>query len=340
MDKPKDAVPLAKVTESDHSSVMIRLENVSKYYGSFCALDHVSFEVHQGEVLGLLGPNGAGKTTALRVLTGFFPPSSGKVWVDGEVFAKKPVALKEKIGYLPESVSLYNDMRIQEFLSFAAAVKGLPRGERRAQVDEKLTQCGLWDYRFRLIGRLSRGLRQRAGLAQALLGDPPILVLDEPTNGLDPKQIIEIRNLIRELGEKRTLILSTHILPEVSMVCDRVLIVNQGKVVASGTTEELEAGLRDRHEVFVMMGDRFRKDEAIALLQSISGIEKIAVCEEKDDSVTFSISVGKDHDVRPTISKLFVEKQIPLLEMKSGKLSLEEIFLRIVVSEKSMKDFL
>ena len=285
-------------------------------------------------MLGFLGPNGAGKTTAMRILTGFFSPSAGRVWIEDSELFKKPRETKRRIGYLPERVSLYGDMQVLEFLRFVSAVKGVPRRVRKQHLEEKISQCGLWDVRKRLIGRLSKGFQQRVGLAQALVGDPAILVLDEPTSGLDPKQIIEIRSLIRELGRERTLILSTHILPEVSMVCDRVLILNQGKVVASGTTEQLEAGLKDRHEVFVVMGDHGRKEEALSLFGSLPGVLRIDVIEEKSDQVSFSLQVSKGQDLRPQISRLFVQHQIPLLEIRSGRLSLEEIFLKLVVNEK------
>ncbi len=313
--------------------VMLRVENLSKDFGGFRALDQVSFEIREGEVLGFLGPNGAGKTTAMRILTGFFPPSRGKVWIEDEDLFKNPQRLKNRIGYLPESVSIYSDMRVSEFLNFVADVKKIPRKSKRPHIEEILMLCGLWDVRKWLIGRLSKGYRQRVGLAQALLGDPDILILDEPTTGLDPKQIKEIRSLIRELGRHRTLVVSTHILPEVSMICDRVLILNQGRVVASGTTDELEAELRDRHQVFVTMGDRFRKDETLELLRRVSGVEQAAVCEEHDDQVSFSLEVSKSKDVRPVISRLFAEHKIPLLELRAGKLSLEDIFLKIVVKE-------
>ncbi|MBI3306885.1 MAG: ABC transporter ATP-binding protein, partial [Candidatus Omnitrophica bacterium] len=287
----------------------------------------------EGEVLGFLGPNGAGKTTAMRIITGFFPPSEGKVWIEDEELFKNPERLKRRIGYLPESVSLYRDMRVCEFLDFVADIRRVAGAKRKSHLEEVLSRCGLWDVKHRLIGRLSKGYRQRLGLAQALVGDPDILILDEPTNGLDPKQIIEIRGLIRELGRDRTLVISTHILPEVSMICDRVLILNQGRVVASGTAEELEAGLKERHQILLVMGDRYRRDEAVDLLETVPGIERIAILEEKNDQVTLCLEIAKGQDLRAQVSRLFVEHQIPLLEIRSGHLSLEEIFLKIVVKE-------
>ncbi len=202
--------------------VRIRVENISKRFGKFQAIDQVSFELRQGEVLGFLGPNGAGKTTTMRILTGFFPPSEGKVWISGSELFADPKKAKKNIGYLPESVQLYSDMKIEEFLGFVADLKSVKKKTRREHLENIMSRCGLWESRRKLIKHLSKGFRQRVGIAQALVGDPEILVLDEPTSGLDPKQIIEIRALIRELGRERSLILSTHILPEVSMVCDRV----------------------------------------------------------------------------------------------------------------------
>lgn len=319
--------------QSPEAPVMLRFENISKNYGNFKALDDISFEIRQGEILGFLGPNGAGKTTAMRILTGFFPPTKGRVWVKGKELFKDPKSSKCSIGYLPEAVSLYTDMKVEEYLSFVASIKNIAHKKRRAHVDEKLAQCGLWSVRNRLIKRLSKGYCQRVGLAQALVGDPDVLALDEPTSSLDPKQIIEIRTLIRELGRQRTLILSTHILPEVSMVCDRVIIINRGKVVASGTTDELEAELRERHELLIVMGDRHRKSEALTLLEGLPGVERIAVVEERNDQVSVSIALGKGQDLRAVISRLFIEQGIPLLELRSSKLSLEEIFLKLVVKE-------
>ncbi|MDP3921120.1 MAG: ATP-binding cassette domain-containing protein [Candidatus Omnitrophota bacterium] len=320
--------------------IMVQVQNISKDFGSVHALDHVSFQIRQGEILGLLGPNGAGKTTAMRILTGYFPPSRGDVWLKGERLFANPNVVKRMIGYLPEEVSLYSDMKVREYLGFVAEIKKVSRRRRKPHIDDYLTRCGLWDVKNRLINQLSKGFRQRVGLAQALIGDPEVLVLDEPTSGLDPKQIIEIRSLIRELGKERTVVLSTHILPEVNMVCDRVLIINEGRVVASGTTDELEAGLKDRHEIFVTIGDRKMKDKAVELLASISGVERVRLVEEKVDQVSFALSATHGADPRSSVSRIFVEHQIPILEIRAGRLSLEEIFMKIVVSEKDSQNYL
>ena len=332
-----DADPAARLRiESPDREICVRAENISKNFGGIRVLENVSFEIAKGEILGFLGPNGAGKTTTVRILTGFFPPSSGRVWIAEQDLARNPGRAKQRIGYLPESIGLYEDMRVEEFLKFSGAMKGLKSAARKEQVAQKIERCGLGDVRKRLIGRLSKGYRQRLGLAQALLGDPELLVLDEPTNGLDPKQIIEIRTLIRELGRERTVFLSTHILPEVSMVCDRVIIMSRGRLVASGTAEELEAGLKKAREILVTAGEPWRRDEAIGLLRSLPGLEDVRVVKEEPDQVSFSMTVPADKpDPRAEISRLFVEKGIALLEIRSARLSLEEIFMRILSSDDS-----
>ncbi len=325
--------------EGPEAPVMVQMESVDKSFGGFKALENISFQLRKGEVLGCLGPNGAGKTTTMRILAGYFPPTKGKVLIGGQDLFKNPQKVKRQIGYLPESMSLYGDMRVLEFLTFVAKLKKVPLPKRQTDLDEKLNRCGLWEVKNRLISLLSKGHRQRVGLAQALIGDPDLLVFDEPTSGLDPKQIIEIRTLIRELGRERSLVLSTHILPEVSMVCDRVLILNQGKVVASGTTDELESGLQTRHEVLITVGERHRKEEIMGLFQSLKGVERVTVMEERGDRISFSLGVAKGIEVRPELTRLFVEHQIPILEIRSGRLSLEEIFLKLVVEEKPMENW-
>ncbi len=231
---------------------MIDVDGLTKYYGSIAAIDGVSFHVGKGEIMGFLGPNGAGKSTTMRVLTGFAPASKGSAKVDGYEVHEQPIEVKRRVGYLPENVPLYEEMVVRAFLSYVAEVKGIGRSKRRAEVDRVMEHCGLTAMGNRIIGHLSKGYRQRVGLAQALVGNPPVLVLDEPTVGLDPRQIIEIRNMIRELGREHTVLLSTHILPEVSMVCDRVIIINQGRIAAEDTMENLtRAGSRTLEEVFM-----------------------------------------------------------------------------------------
>ncbi len=325
-----------KIAEPE-APVLVKVENISKSFGRLKALDNLNFSIRKGEIVGFLGPNGAGKTTAMRIMAGFFPPTSGKVTIGEIDLFKHPQKAKRNIGYLPETVSLYDDMRVAEFLKFVSFVKGVSFASRRKDLDEKLEKCGLWNVRKRLIKHLSKGYKQRLGLAQALIGDPEVLILDEPTSGLDPKQIREIRLLIKELGREKTLILSTHILPEVSMVCDRVMIINEGKVVASGTAEELESGLQSSREIFLLAGDRHRKAEIVKLLEMIPNVEKVNVLEERADQFNVSLIVPKEIEIRPQITQLFVEEKIPLLEIRSSRLSLEDIFLKIVVNESHLE---
>lgn len=311
-------------------SCLIRFENVSKRYGAFCALRDVSFEVKEGEILGLLGPNGAGKTTIMRILSGFFPPTSGRVSVAGIEMSRHPHRAKRAIGYLPETVSLYPDMKVTEYLRFAANLKGVPAHELRGHVRNKMSFCGLLESGHRLIGRLSKGYRQRVGLAQALLGDPPILILDEPTTGLDPTQIKEIRELIRALGQNRAVILSTHILPEVSILCSRVMMINQGQVLASGTVPELASCLKDREAVHVRVKERKDLDRALKLLSSIKGVEAPKIAEATNGEAFISFEASPDEDLRPRIMKLFLEQGILLTEVQRIQMTLEDIFLGLL----------
>jgi len=319
-----------KLLKESSPDVLVKVENVVKRFGNFPALKGISFQLKKGEVLGFLGPNGAGKTTAMRILTGYFPPSTGRVLIDGREFSKNPKKLKKNIGYLPEVVRLYSDMRVIEFLEFAARVKGVSPRQLKSHLDVIMQRCGLGDMRFRLIGKLSKGYRQRVGLAQALCGNPDVLILDEPTGGLDPKQIVEFRELIRELGREKTLILSTHILPEVHMLCDRVIILNEGQIVASGTADELGSGLQTRNTVSVIAGRGADINKAVPLLQNLEGVDGVDVMQKKEDQITFSIKVAAGKDLRAQISQLFVENQIPLLEIRSEQMSLEDIFMKLV----------
>lgn len=315
--------------QSTSSDVLVRVEHVSKRFGDFRALNDISFELNKGEVLGFLGPNGAGKTTAMRILTGYFPPTAGRVFIHGVEFSKQAKRMKKSIGYLPEVVRLYSDMRVIEFLEFAALVKGTPRKYLRQHIDAILDRCGLIKVSHRLIGKLSKGYRQRVGLAQALTGNPEVLILDEPTSGLDPKQIVEFRELIRELARERTLILSTHILPEVHMLCDRVLIMNEGRVIASGTAAELGSGLQTQQTISVVIGNG-DADRGAALLKGVEGVNSVEIVKASPEQVTFSIAVASGKDLRAQISQVFVSNQLPLLEIHSEQLSLETIFMQLL----------
>lgn len=324
---------------------MISVQNISKDYGSFRALHNLSFDVTAGEVLGLLGPNGAGKTTILRILTGFFPPTEGRVSLNGVLMADDPVAVKRRIGYLPEQVSLYPDLRVEELLRFVAEIKGVARRQIKDEIENKMSLTGVLGVRRRLVGELSKGFRQRLGLAQALVGDPDVLILDEPTNGLDPHQIIEIRGLIRELGRERTLILSTHILPEASLLCGRVLILNQGRIAAEGRPSDLERGLGERQEILLRVGERVSRQEGEAdtgssrrtleeILGALPGVEWVEKTGEENRTAHYTLQTTPFEDLRAEISRRVVEAGFPLLELSTKRLSLEDIFLRLVTTEK------
>ncbi len=320
------------------SNILARFENVSKRYGNTQALKDVSFQICEGDLIGFLGPNGAGKTTVMRILSGYCPPTSGKVWLHDRELFKHPHEAKQHIGYLPESINLYPDMRVEEFLRFVTKLKGVPPKRVKEQLAEKMEQCGLWEVKRRLIGRLSKGYRQRVGIAQALIGDPSILILDEPTNGLDPQQIAEVRGLIRNLSKNRALILSTHILPEVHTVCTKVLMIMQGEIIASGAVHELEACLKDREEIFITIKGRKYREEAVKLLQATPGVGPLKILDEVEGQVSFSFEAPQNIDLRPRITELFVRQQIPLLEIHRAKLSLEDIFLRLINSQKASKE--
>jgi ABC-2 type transport system ATP-binding protein len=309
---------------------VVRFESVTKNYGKRAVVDNLSFEIARGEVVGFLGPNGAGKTTAMRILSGYFAPTSGHVEIEGIDLFKDPRRAKQRVGYLPETVRFYPDMRVREYLRFVTGLKGVPEKRRTDEVEEKITQCGLSEVSHRLIGRLSKGYRQRVGLAQALIGDPSVLILDEPTTGLDPKQITEIRELIRTLGRERAVILSTHILSEVSMVCNRVLMIHQGQVLASGTVRELEACLKDRDAIFVTVRGPEHERVVTDLLAQIPGAENIRVVERHEGEIRFCLETSHPLDLRPEITELFVKNRLPLLEVRRDQLTLEEIFLKLL----------
>ncbi len=324
---------------SPDSSNLIKLENVSKKYGRFQALKDVSFEVRKGEIVGFLGPNGAGKTTAMRILAGFFPPTSGRVFVGGVDMAKHPHKAKRALGYLPETVSLYPDMKVIEYLRFVAKLKGVPAHELDGHVRSKMSFCGLLEVGHRLIGRLSKGYRQRAGLAQALMADPAVLILDEPTTGLDPTQIKEIRELIRALGQNRAVILSTHILPEVSMLCSRVMMINQGQILASGTVPELASCLKDREAIHIKIKDKKDQARALKILDSMPEVEALRVEQEVRGETFISFETSPEEDLRPRIMKLFVEQGISLTEIQRLQLSLEDVFLGLLKNGKLGRRF-
>ncbi|HEX7877791.1 MAG TPA: ABC transporter ATP-binding protein [Candidatus Eisenbacteria bacterium] len=310
---------------------MIEVEGLTKSYGPTRAISDLSFSVAKGEILGFLGPNGAGKTTTMRILTGFMPPAAGRVTIDGLDAANDSLAIRRRIGYLPESVPVYRDSSVADYLGLVADVKGVPRRGREKTLASVMEQCGLTGVRHRIVGRLSRGYRQRVGLAQALVNDPAVLILDEPTVGLDPAQVVEVRDLIRGLAGTRTVILSTHILPEVSQIASRILILDKGRIVAEGSPAELMRRLQGRPSWRVRVGG----DTGLAqrLLAAVPGVLAVRVETPGNDGGTLFVETDDVADRRAAISRALIDGGSSLLELASADLTLEEIFLRIVGKE-------
>ena len=310
---------------------MIEVQDLTKRYGPTVAVSGVSFEAQKGEVLGFLGPNGAGKTTTMRVITGYLPPSSGKVRVAGYDVVEEPLEAKRRTGYLPELPPVYPDMTVVEYLAFVARIKGVPRREIKKRIDETSERVAITDVQARQIGKLSKGYRQRVGLAQALIHNPEVLVLDEPTAGLDPKQIIETRELIKNLAGQHTVVLSTHILPEVSKTCQRVVVINAGKIVAVGTPDELTRRLQGYETVLITAEGP--ADEIRERLQRVSGVNMVEPRGTSDGPVTFEVHSEKGKDVRAELARVVVESRWRLLELKTSGLSLEDIFLKLTTRD-------
>jgi ABC-2 type transport system ATP-binding protein len=311
---------------------MIEVDRLTKYYGPVPAIQDVSFSVEKGTVVGFLGPNGAGKTTTMRILSCFMPASSGAARVAGYDVFEQSLEVRRRIGYLPENVPLYGDMTVSAYLDFVADVKGLSRAERRRRVGEVMARCLVEDVQGRLIGRLSKGYRQRVGLAQALVADPDVLILDEPTIGLDPKQIIQIRSLIKSLAGAHTVILSTHILPEVSMVCEGVIIINRGRIVASGPLDRLMDELSPVSRVQLQVEGP--AELVGASLRALPGVTRVESRGVTDGVGTFVVEADRARDVRRELFQLVAQQRWGLLELRALGLSLEEIFLRAVAGEE------
>jgi ABC-2 type transport system ATP-binding protein len=310
---------------------VIEVQHLTKRYGAFTAVNDVSFKVEKGEILGFLGPNGAGKTTTMRVLTGYIPATDGRAVVAGYDVFEQPLEAKRRTGYLPETPPLYPDMTVREYLNFVAKIKGVPPKERRARVDRVMTRTYTADMASRACGKLSKGYRQRVGLAQALIHNPEVLILDEPTAGLDPKQIIETRRLIKELAGDHTIILSTHILPEVAQTCQRVVIINKGRVVAVDTPANLTARLRGSETMF-LQAEGSAADLAAAL-QRVNGVTRVATTESRDGVSAFEVDSQAGRDVRRDLAQAVVGGGFGLLELRPMRMSLEEIFLSLTTEE-------
>lgn len=312
---------------------MIAVNNVSKFYGTTAAIQGVSFSVKQGEVIGFLGPNGAGKTTTMRILTGFMPATTGTASIAGFDVFSQPLDIRKHIGYLPEDVPLYKDMTVREFLNFAAEIKGVSGAKNAAQVQDAMQRCGIYPVRQRLIANLSKGFRQRVGLAQTLLGSPDVLILDEPTTGLDPAQIIEIRELIRELAKEKTIILSTHILPEVSMICQRVIIINKGKIVAVDTTDNLTSRMQKSTKILMEVDGP--EEQVRRALERVTGVIGVETGEPTQSGVfEYQIDSEKGRDIRRELANVVAVNGWGLLELRSVEMTLEDVFVQLVTKEE------
>ena len=311
---------------------MIEVQHLTKRYARITAVEDVTFRVERGEILGFLGPNGAGKTTTMRILTGFMPASEGSAVVAGFDVFDQPLEAKRRTGYLPESPPLYPDMTVRQYLDFVARIKGVPARERRARVDGAMERTRVADVRDRHCGKLSKGYRQRVGLAQAILHNPEVLILDEPTAGLDPKQIIETRELIKSLAGDHTVILSTHILPEVSQTCQRVIIINKGRVVAVDSPANLTRRLRGSEMLYVQIDAA--GGDARSALERLPGVTRVAEMDRHDDGVGFEIETSRGHDIRRELARVVVNQGWGLLELRSSGMSLEQIFLHLTTEEK------
>jgi ABC-2 type transport system ATP-binding protein len=311
---------------------VIEVSGITKEFGRFTAVADLSFSVAKGEVLGFLGPNGAGKTTTMRILTGFLPATRGTAVVAGHDILSQPLEAKRKVGYLPESPPLYPEMTVFDYLDFVARIKGVPRERRKTRVEESLERCAIADVRDKMTGKLSKGYRQRVGLAQALVHEPEVLILDEPTAGLDPKQIHETRSLIRSLGGDHTVVLSTHILPEVVMTCDRVVIINKGAVVAQGTTESLIEQFRPAERLQVVVEGP--EPKVLDLLRGQEGVIAAEPIRSEAHRVTYQLSVATGADVRREIAERLVKAGFGLWGLHQEGTTLEEVYLRVVSSEE------
>ena len=316
---------------------MIEVRNLSKRYGQHLAVENLNFTIGKGEIVGFLGPNGAGKTTTMNIITGYISASSGSASVAGYDILEHPREVKRVLGYLPEAPPLYPDMTVEEYLSFAARIKGVNRNARKPKLDTVSERVGITEVRARLINNLSKGFRQRVGLAQALIADPEVLILDEPTIGLDPKQIVEIRNLIRDLGRERTVILSSHILPEVTAVCRRVLIISRGRIVAEDTIDNLSgaAGSRGRLQVRVAGSE----PEVLAACRALPEIKTVRCTGQMEPgAVDLYIEAAENRDIRKILFRALAGHDLPLLMMRNADANLEDVFIRLTAEDREEPD--
>ena len=308
---------------------MIEVKNITKKYGSFTAVDNISFKIEEGEIIGLLGPNGAGKSTTMNMITGYIEPTEGEIKVEGYDISKKPKKAKAQIGYMPEGVPLYSDLTVKEFVTYMAELKKVDRKTRKEKVEKIIEQTGLKDVEKKLTRNRSRGYKQRVSMAGALVGEPKILILDEPTVGLDPKQITEIRSLIKELGKTHTIILSSHILSEVSQICNKVIIINKGKIVAIDTPENLEKKVESNNTTYVTVEDTENKIETMK--EKIPEIKDIKLIKENEDGTKeYVLESDKDVDLRKIVFNEFAKENITIFEMKKADTTLEDAFMKLI----------
>lgn len=308
---------------------MIEVKNITKKYGSFTAVDNISFKIEEGEIIGLLGPNGAGKSTTMNMITGYIEPTKGEIIINGYDISRKPRKAKSQIGYMPEGVPLYSDLTVKEFVTYMAELKKVDRKTRKEKVEKIIEQTGLKDVEKKLTRNLSRGYKQRVSMAGALVGEPKILILDEPTVGLDPKQITEIRSLIKELGKKHTVILSSHILSEVSQICNKVIIINKGKIVAIDTPENLEKKVSTNNATYVTVEDTDNKIETMK--EKIPEIKDIKLIKENEDGTKeYVLESEKDVDLRKIVFNEFAKENITIFEMKKADTTLEDAFMKLI----------
>lgn len=307
---------------------MIEVSNLTKQYGQHLAVNNISFTVNEGEIVGFLGPNGAGKSTTMNIITGYLSATEGTVSIDGFDILESPEDAKKRIGYLPDLPPLYGDMLVKEYLNFVCDIKNVKKENRKKMIDNIMESVRITDMANRMIKNLSKGYRQRVGLAQAMIGFPPVLILDEPTVGLDPKQIIEMRDVIKKLGRNHTIILSSHILSEVSAVCDRVMIINKGKIVASDTPEKLSEGLSKGGQMILRV--KGEPEAVLAVVKGIENVEKAKIDAERETgTVDIIVDGDKSSDVRESLFHALSENNMPILMMKSVDITLEEIFLQV-----------
>ena len=308
---------------------MIEVKNITKKYGSTTAVDNISFQIQEGEIVGLLGPNGAGKSTTMNMITGYIEPTEGQIIIEGYDISKKPKKAKEQIGYMPEGVPLYSELTVKEFVNYMAELKKLNKKERKEKVSKIIEQTGLKNVENKLIRNLSRGYKQRVSMAGSLVGEPKVLILDEPTVGLDPKQITEIRQLIKELVKEHTVILSSHILSEISQICSKVIIINKGKIVAIDTPENLEKKVNNNNNIYVTVEDTENKMETIK--EKIPEIPEIKLLKENEDKTKqYVIKAQNDKDLRKMIFKEFAKENITIFEMKQADTTLEDAFMKLI----------